>query len=88
MDCGSPNRNNGNIFLNFIFCLSTALLEEAQTKPFAVHPTVASEIINSLYSLRQGESTSRSYVMFCHGDQKRSCQQTFNCQHLNYPGLI
>ncbi|XP_780853.3 CDK2-associated and cullin domain-containing protein 1 [Strongylocentrotus purpuratus] len=30
-----------------------ALLEEAQTKPFAVHPKVASEITNSLYSFSQ-----------------------------------
>ncbi|XP_072177697.1 CDK2-associated and cullin domain-containing protein 1-like [Diadema setosum] len=30
-----------------------ALLEDAQTRPFAVHPTVASEIVSSLYSFSQ-----------------------------------
>nr|XP_054766284.1 CDK2-associated and cullin domain-containing protein 1-like [Lytechinus pictus] len=46
-----------NVFIQYIVDIHIArvlaLLEEAQTKPFAVHPKVASEITNSLYSFSQ-----------------------------------
>ena len=53
----------------------TGLLQEAQGKPFSVHPTVAAEIIHNLHEYNQGKFASCPMVTRPYGYEAMGSNQ-------------